>query len=180
MLRASGPKPIESLCMGFPVQAQPLHINLCRPFHLAILLWNGQTALFIGAQLLRDLGDDRIHKNHRRRCGPFLFHAIHNEHAAHHAYLRRSQSDARCIIHGFKHILSQTLNRGGHLSHGRRRLFQARIGMDYYGAYCHSGVIFNADPQRNCRIKDYYRNLRAGPFLALDLWPFHSNLTRKY
>ena len=160
MLGTSRPKPIEPLCVGFPVQTQPLHVDLCWPFHLTILLWNRQASLFICAQRLRGPGDAGVQKNHGCRCGPFLFDAIHNEQAAHHADLWRGQSDARCIIHGFKHILSQTLNRGRHFRNWHSQLFQARIGMDYDRTYGHGGVICNANPQCNCRITDSYDNLR--------------------
>ena len=140
VLDAGRKQPVCLDLVRFAVLVHIAHTDFSRAFDIGILFRDRQAAFLIDRGFLRFPNDLRIDQLQRFRLVLVIGH-IHDNHALHYPDLRRCKANARCRIHGFKHVIKKGLDL---IIHGFDRfafLFQARVWNDKNFTQGHGSVI---------------------------------------
>ena len=108
MLNTGGEQPFRQNLLRFATHILKLHPHRGGPLHLLIIIRNGEAPLLINRHFCRRPDDFRIDEGDRLRLFLLAGH-IYSHHALHRANLHGGKPHARRIIHGFKHIICQSL-----------------------------------------------------------------------
>src|SRR6056297_1685443 len=130
MLHAGGPKPVKCLGLLVAVPVDPAHIHRLGALDLGIFLGDRQTPFLIDIHHVRRGDDLGIEHNQRARRLVLALDAIHHDQPVKHPDLRRCQSDARRVIHGFQHVVSQHAQVVRQIAKGRADFLETRVRMD--------------------------------------------------
>ena len=109
VLHAGGEQPV-----GLHLLLRPRHVQVAHPHpggtgDVGILAGQGKASLLTGGQFLA--GGDHLGVDHPERLRLVLRHQVHNQHPQLLPDLRRSQADARGLIHRGEHARQQFAHR---------------------------------------------------------------------